>query len=261
MKTILPFSVSASLLVLSSTWVSGQEKPRLEVAAVSIAKANPQAQFGEGLSRFRSPGVEVDVYFALPGETILGINGKDSRITLASDVGGDLPLQDRFDGPFNLNIDDEKNSGVIQIQSEKLPEKKATRLSIKGEFVLTVGRDSKTDEVEVKLEKGSPLKIGAIDAEVGEIGEGYGDEFKQVVEISAKQSFDAIAKVEFLDNKGKVIRSEDAGFGSFGFNDQMTYSRSWQIASDAKTVRMRVTYFQKTDSIRLPANLEFGLGL
>ena len=261
MRSSIFMCAATGLIVLHATSTSAQEKPRLEIAAVSIAKAKPEAQFGEGLSRFRSPGIEVDIFVALPGETILAISGKDSKVSLTSDDGGELPLEDRFNGPFNLNLDEEKASGVIQLKSETLPGKKAGRLSIKGEFVVTVGRDSKTDDVDLKVEKGSKLKLGPINGEVGEIGEGFGDEFKQSIEISSKQSFDAVAKVEFLDAKGKAIRSEEAGGSSFGFNEEMTYSRSWQLASDAKLLKVRITYFQKTESIKLPANLDFGIGL
>ncbi len=261
MRSLISVSTATALLMFSASSASAQEKPRLEIAAVSVAKANPKSQFGEGLSRYRSPGVEVDLFFALPGETVLSINGKETKVVLSSDDGGELELQDRFEGPFELHIDEEKASGVIQFRSETPPGKKTTRLTVKGNFAVTVGRDSKTDDVDLKIEKGEKLKLGPINAEVSEIGEGYGDEFKQVVELSSKQPFDAIAKVEFLDAKGKVILSENAGSSSYGFNDEMTYSRSWQLASDAKMIKVRVTYFQKTESVKLPANLEFGLGL
>jgi len=261
MRSLISVSTAMPLLFLIATSASAQEKPQLEIAAVSIAKANPQSQFGLGLSQYRSPGIELDVFFELPGETVLSIDGKETKVVLSSDDGGELELQDRFEGPFELNINEEKTSGVIQFRSETLPGGKATRLTVRGDFAVTVGRDSKTEEVDLRIAEGEKLKFGPINAEVGEIGEGYGDEFKQVVEFSSKQPFDAVAKVEFLDAKGKVILSENGGSSSYGFNDEMTYSRSWQLASEAKMLKVRVTYFQKTESIKLPANLEFGLGL
>ena len=81
------------------------------------------------------------------------------------------------------------------------------------------------------------------------------------MELSCKNSFDSIAKVEFLDSKGSAIENSEGGSGSFGFGDDVTYSKSWQIASDAKTVKVRISYYAKTESVKLPCSLKFGLRL
>lgn len=48
--------------------------------------------------------------------------------------------------------------------------------------------------------------------------------------------------------------------GSFGFGENATYSKSWRIATNAKTLKARVSYFSKTEGVNLPCKLTFGLG-
>ncbi|MBC7967546.1 MAG: hypothetical protein H7Z17_16655 [Fuerstia sp.] len=147
------------------------------------------------------------------------------------------------------------------MKSEELPGKKTTQLKLDGTLVFIVGRDLKTADADLKLTEGTKVKFGSLEATVGKIGEAFGDPFKQSIELSSKASFDSIAKVEFLDSKGTAIESSEAGSSSFGFGGEVTYSRSWQIASDAKAVKVRISYYAKTESVKVPCSLEFGLGL
>jgi hypothetical protein len=132
---------------------------------------------------------------------------------------------------------------------------------VEGDLVLVVGRDLKTVDVEIVVEEGAELKFGPVDATVGQIGDAFGEPFKKSIELSSKKSFDAIATVEFVDAKGEAVESSGGGSGSFGFGGDVTYSRSWQIASDAKSIKARVSYYTKTEAVKVPCKLEFGLGL
>lgn len=255
---------STLVAMLSLALVShcaAQDKPRMEIASLSIAKKDPGSESGQSLSQFKSPGLEVEVYFALPDQTVLSIDSKQSQVAMTSDDGGELPLRDQFDGPYNLNLLEDRSAGTIQLQSENVPGEKSTKLSLNGTFVVNVGKDKKTQIVELKIAQDSKIKLGSVEATVSQVGEAFGDPFKQMIELSAKESFDSISQIEFLDSKDNVIESSSAGSGRMGFNDEITYSSSWQIASEAKSVKVRVSYFSKTESVKLPVNLEFGLGL
>jgi hypothetical protein len=67
--------------------------------------------------------------------------------------------------------------------------------------------------------------------------------------------------IEFVDAKGKAVESSSGGCGCFGFGGDITYSRSWQIASDAKSIKAKISYYTKTETLKVPCKLEFGLGL
>ena len=110
------------------------------------------------------------------------------------------------------------------------------------------------------MKEGKELKFGPLDATVGQIGDAFGEPFKKSFELSSKKPFDSIATIEFVDAEGKAVESSSGGSGSFGFGGDMTYSRSWQIASDAKSIKAKVSYYTKTDKLEVPCKLEFGLG-
>lgn len=116
-------------------------------------------------------------------------------------------------------------------------------------------------DVDLKLVEGTKIKFGPAQLSVNQIGPAFGDPFKQSFELSGPQPLDTIQTVEFLDDKGEVIESSESGSGSFGFGENMTYSKSWQIATEAKTLKARVSYFSKTEPVNLPCKLTFGLGL
>ena len=233
----------------------------LEIAGLGISKKDPKSQFGQGLSPMKSPGLEVDIYFQLPEQTVLSLDQKQSKVTITTDQGTELSLAEMFDGYFQMRPGEDASTGVISIKSDELPDKKVNRLKLDGTLVLNVGRDLKTTESDLKLAEGTKIKLGTIDATVGQVGEAYNEPFKQSVELSSKKAFDSLAKIEFLDNKGNVIESGEGGSSSFGFGDDMTYSRTWQIASDAKAVKVKVSYHASSEAIKVPCKLEFGLGL
>lgn len=134
-------------------------------------------------------------------------------------------------------------------------------LRIGGAFVLIAGADLKTIDVNLKLAEGTTVKIGPIDLSVVQVGPAFGDPFRQLFGLSGSKPLDTIQKVEFLDDKSETIESSDRGSGSFGFGENMTSSKSWQIATDVKTFNARVSYFSRTAPVNLPSKLSFGLGL
>ncbi|MFO0976367.1 MAG: hypothetical protein U0996_08205 [Planctomycetaceae bacterium] len=252
--------VIATVMVISATTMA-QDKSHIEIAGLSVGKKDPDSEFGQGLSMMRQPGLEVDVFFKLPGKTVLSIDDKKSAVVLSTADGKELPLEEMFDSNYRLQLREEPSAGTISLKTGMLPDKKTSSLKLEGTFVFNVGSDLKTTDVELKLAQDSKVKFGPVDATVSQVGEGFGDPFKQSFELSSKNSFESVAKVEFLDAKGDVIESAGAGSGSFGFGGDVTYSQSWQIASDAKAVKARISWFNKSESVKLPCRLEFGLGL
>jgi hypothetical protein len=166
-----------------------------------------------------------------------------------------------FDGNFRLSLNEKPEKGLVSMRTSEIPAKGTKQIQIEGDLVLVVGRDLKTVDVEIVLEEGKELKFGPLDATVGEIGDAFGEPFKKTFQMSSKKPFDSIASIEFVDAKGKTVESSSGGSGSFGFGDDVTYSRSWQIASDAKSIKAKVSYYTKTETLKVPCKLEFGLGL
>lgn len=253
--------VSTVYLAAATASTFAEDKVKLQIAGFSVGQKDPSSDFGQGLSMMRQPGLEVDLHFHAPKETVLSLDSKKTKIVLKQDDGTELPLEEMFDGNFRLNLDEKPEKGVLSMRTSEIPAKGTKQIQLEGDLVLVVGRDLKTVDVEIALEEGKELKFGPLDATVGEIGDAFGEPFKKTFQLSSKKPFDSIASIEFVDAKGKVIESSSGGSGSFGFGGDITYSRSWQIASDANSIKAKVSYYTKTEILEVPCKLEFGLGL
>ena len=258
-KTCLFFSTMYMAATTASTL--GDEKVKLQIAGYSVGQKDPSSEFGQGLSMMRQPGLEVDLHFHAPKETVLSLDAKQTSLVLKQDDGTELPLEEMFDGNFRLSLNEKPEKGLVSLRTSEIPAKGTKQIQMEGDLVLVVGRDLKTVDVEIALEEGKELKFGPLDATVGEIGDSFGEPFKKTFQMSSKKPFDAIATIEFVDAKGRTVESSSGGSGSFGFGDDVTYSRSWQIASDAKSIKAKVSYYTKTETMKVPCKLEFGLGL
>ena len=258
-KICLLFSTMYLATATASTF--GDEKVKLQIAGYSVGQKDPSSEFGQGLSMMRQPGLEVDLHFYAPKETVLSLDAKQTSLVLKQDDGTELPLEEMFDGNFRLSLNEKPEKGLVSMRTSEIPAKGTKQLHMEGDLFLVVGRDLKTVDVEIALEEGKELKFGPLDATVGQIGDAFGEPFKKSFELSSKKPFDSIASVEFVDAKGKTVEGSSGGSGSFGFGDDVTYSRSWQIASDAKSIKANVSYYTKTETLKVPCKLEFGLGL
>jgi hypothetical protein len=259
LKTCLLFSTVYMAAATASTF--GQEKVKLQIAGFSVGQKDPSSDFGQGLSMMRQPGLEVDLHFHAPKETVLSLDAKKTQLVLKQDDGTELPLEEMFDGNFRLSLNEKPETGIVSMRTSEIPAKGTKQIQLEGNLVLVVGRELKTVDVEIVLEEGKELKFGPLDVTMGQIGDAFGEPFKKSFELSSKKSFDSIANVEFVDAKGQPVESSSGGSGSFGFGGDMTYSRSWQIASDAESIKARISYYTKTETVEVPCKLEFGLGL
>ena len=252
---------STVYLAAATASAFGQEKVTLQIAGFSVGQKDPSSEFGQGLSMMRQPGLEVDLHFHAPKETVLSLDTKQTTIELKQDDGTELPLEEMFDGNFRLSLNEKPEKGLVSMRTAIIPAKGTKSIQMEGDLVLVVGRELKTGDVEIVLNEGKELKFGPLDVTVGQIGDAYGEPFKKSFELSSKKPFDSIATIEFVDAKGKAVESSSGGSGSFGFGGDITYSRSWQIASDAKSIKAKISYYTKTETLKVPCKLEFGLGL
>ncbi len=256
-SSLFAFSFSLVSPVLSF----GQDKPQIEVASLTIAKKDDKSEFGQGYSMMRSPGMEVELFFVTPKTTILSLDQEQSKISLKTNDGKELPLAEQFDGILDLNLREDGSSGLLSFKTEELPSKKTTSLSIQGTIALVAGKETKTEEITIKIVEGGKIKLGQLEVTIDSVGEAFGEPFKQSIQVSTSKPFDSIKSIEFLDDSGNAIESGEGGSGMSGFNGEYTYSKSWELASDAKSVKAKVTYFTKTETIKVPVKLDFGLGL
>ena len=250
----------ATLLASGSTVATAQEKGTVEVAGLTIAKKDPNSEFGGSFAMGRPPGLEVDLAVSIPKSHILMLDGKKSSLKLTTAKGVELPLDEYFDGKVNFQIANDHARAVAQIRATELPPQGTTTLKVTGELVFIMGQAPKTEKGVLTVEQGTKIKIAGIDAEITQVSEAFSEPYKKMFELSAKSAFNRISKMTFTD-AGKEVESSSGGSGSFGFGGDVTYSQSYQVASESKKLDFEVTYFSKSVEVKIPVSLEFGLGL
>ena len=93
-------------VIATGEMLSAQQKTHVEIAGFSLGKKSPRSEFGQGLSITKQPGLEIDIHLRLSGRTILSIDEKQSTITLTTNQGNKLPLEQLFDGYFRMTVND-----------------------------------------------------------------------------------------------------------------------------------------------------------
>lgn len=240
-----------------------QASTQLQVAGISIFKPNPESEYEQSLSGYQAPGVQIHLHYKLSGQTILSINQKKTRIVAKTDDGINLLLVDEYDRTYNIDKDREKPSqGTVVFGSTKLPTSKSQQISLQGSLVLAVGKEPKTEESMLKIADGSKLDLGVIKAVVVKREGDSQEEDNQMIELSSKTPFDTVVNLEFIDSKGKLIETSPAGSGSSSdFTGATTYMTAFYVQSGASELKVRATFFTKTEEVTVPVDLTFGLGL
>lgn len=259
-RAIVAAMLVATLLASGSEVAKAQEKGTVEVGGLAIAKKDPNSEFGGSFAMGRPPGLEVDMAVSIPKSHILMLDGKKSSLKLTTAKGVELPLDEYFDGKVNSQIANDPSRAVAQIRATELPPQGTTSLKVTGELVFVIGEAPKTEKGVLTIEQGTKIKIAGIDTEIKQVSEAFSEPYKKMFELSAKSAFNKISKITFTD-AGKEIESSSGGSGSFGFGDDVTYSQSYQVASESQELNFEVTYFSKSVEVKIPVSVEFGLGL
>ena len=121
----------------------------------------------------KQPGLETAVFFRLPRRTILSIVEKHSKITLTTNEGNSLSLEELFDGYFQIVVNENPSEATITLRSAELPAKSTSNFLIDGTFILITGADLKTVDVDLKLVEGTKIKFGPAQLSVNQIGPAF----------------------------------------------------------------------------------------
>ncbi len=232
---------------------------RPEIVGVCVTKPDPENQFGGSSVMGRQPGTSIHLRIRDENRNFIAIR-KDSSVHLR--VNGDvLPIPESTSFGFMSNISDDGHTCTIPVHSESLPPAMASSLLVEGTIGLVAARDATTIEHTFKLKKGSQLTLGDIPVKVSDLDEPWNKEYAIQVQFQGQQPFDAIQKVEFLDENDQLIESASAGRSNISFNDNHTYSISYSLKRQPSRITARVTYYQVTEDIDVPVHLETGLGI
>jgi hypothetical protein len=205
----------------------------------------------------------LDVALSAPGKFILGIDVKASKLDqFTDDKETKLYTADRFGATWlsdYVQIDPEGEVCTVHFNGQVAPAKGATKLRIKATVVLSCGTDEKaTDKKEIAIKKEQKETLGAFTIHVVSDGAMFGG--PQIVVASDKQN---LKGVEFFDAKGEAIKL------FFPPNRQnyyptpmkMQYGMYATLPKKIDAVTVKVTYFDKTEALSVPIDLNVGVGL
>jgi hypothetical protein len=211
---------------------------------------------------FVDPGsTALDVALSAPGKFILGIDVKKSKLDqFTDDKDTKLYTPQPFgswlsDFPF---INPEGDVCTVHVNGATPPAKGATKLRLKATVVLTCGAGEKaTDKKEIAIKKGTKETVGDFTIEVTNDGEMFGG--PQVMVASDKQN---LKTIEFFDAKGDPIKLFFPPFRqTLNPGGKKQYGMLSTLPKKMDSVKVKATYFEKTEEVSAPIDLNVGVGL
>jgi hypothetical protein len=209
-----------------------------------------------------NPGTTVEVILAQPGKFILAIDPKASKLeSFTDDKKTDLTKTKSLFGREWLNatllrFSKDNAHCAFQIYAPSTPAEGASKLQVKANLAVVIGKEEKTAEQKnVTLKAGEKAKLDAIDMTVEK---GF-PEGKQVT-ASFITSERSIKSLEFIDSKGKAIPQVFTNTNPTFAGGKNQFQTTCSLPVQADPITVKVTYFSKTETVKVPVELSFGVG-
>lgn len=251
--------------VSSSRYGIAQEsRPVIKVVGLSVNLPDPTNKFGGSYVLGRREGIEVTVMVEDANAFFISVmdEGKEKTELQVSADGEKLTNESGFGGnAFMSNISDDGRRVVVPVSATQLPPEGTKSLKVAGRLFLKAGADEKKEMVKMKVAAGETVKLGPITTKISSVEDSNFGESMTNITFETNQSLDVISGLKFLDAQGKEIKSSATGSSSFGFGNQVTHSRGYQLQGQPKTLTVEVTYFGSTRTISIPVDMDVTLSL
>ncbi len=244
-----------------------QRETELDIVGLSVTSPRPDSEYGESAVLGRQAGTEVHLRCRDKNKFFIGLAEKDgesrSSVRLLDDDGKELPNDDNYSMfGFASEFSDDGHEVLIPVSASGLPPAECAKIHVRGTLVLISGKDETTESVTFEVSQGIKTKLGNVDVQLSEIEESPYGEPGWMLSFESSQDMDAIAEIKFMDEAGKELESTSAGGGSYGFDDQMTYTRNIVIeGGQPAKLTAQVRYFKSTEDVSIPVDLPVTLGL
>jgi len=253
------------LTPIASSVASAQEpKPEIKAVGLSVNLEDPDNEYGGSYSLGRPAGVEVMIMAQDPKSFFLSVidDGEQKTALELSANGKKLKNEQGFSNiGFMSRISDNGRYVVVPVSATEVPAAGVHSLKVSGKLVLKAGSDEKKEKVKFKVAVDEKVKLGPVTTKISSVEEQNFGEPTTNIAFETNQPLDVIASVKFFDEQGKALEASPSGSSSFGFGDEMTYTRNFQIAGSHKSLNAEVAFFGSTRIVTIPVDLEVNLSL
>jgi thiol-disulfide isomerase/thioredoxin len=210
-------------------------------------------------------GMVVQLLISAPGKRIVGIDESHSTISkFSDDNGSELRKYDEGDfweGAFTheARTSQDGHSSAVEIASAAEPSLDATKIILKGSLVIKIaGTERSLESKDVLLQPDSKFEVGPYEMKLAEIKT---KDLRENMKVGLTLNFDgdpdAIRSIKFFDPLKREIGI--AAIRSTSSDNHNT--REYQLSERPKTITVHLDGYEKLDKVKVPVDLQIGLGL
>ena len=230
--------------------------PQVTAIAIRVVAPGLGANGSELQPFHESPGTAVALAVqAARGSGIVEVDSHAGKLDVFTDDKGQSLLEEGRVGPFP-KVAEDGSVAMVEVEVRARPSAGATSVTVQGTLALTVAAGSKpVRTANVKLQTEYAFKVGTAAMTIGEV---------KVDEDSTKMTFgltrtvlSTIREVRFFDAKNVPIESRRTGSGYMNEKASLDY----EAKTKDKTVTIEFELWQNPRAIKVPFNVQAGLGL
>jgi hypothetical protein len=264
-----PFLLALALCGLPCAFLAAKqaegEKPAVKVLTLEMRKQAPPG-IDPSIGDY-STSTTMLVMLSLPDKQILAIDAKASSLeSMTDDKSTDLTKPDKknlyprkwLDDFSMARVSKDKKHCSIHVFFPAVPAEGAMKLTLKAKFVVLCGAEEKNAEGKnVELKDGKSTKVGSVIVSYNK-NNSFGN--NTAVSIICEDA-PRIKSVTFLDKDGQALKTNDYNYLSRntagGRNDWIS---NYTIDGKVDQATVRIIYYDKLESVTVPAELQVGVG-
>ena len=249
---------------------SGAAGATVDVVSLEVVKPRKQKRMGPGGQMFMSggpPGTVLNIEISFPDKRIIGLDESATKIKeFSDDKGANLLKADDGqrmsfgDRPLFEEIAEDGKSVVIKARAPRVPTKGAQKILLNGLIVLRCGSTLKSfEQKNVALKQGTEINVGPEKITVGQVSDQDFGETKFMVSLAMPHS-DLISKVEFLEGDAP-LKVVPQGRTVMRFGNTVKSELSYGLPKKLGQANLKITYFDKVETVPVPLSVSVGVGL
>jgi len=247
-------------LILCLPLVSADEKKadktkassKVTVSSVSVYKKLDDKNFP-----YYNASSGLGIHVSVPGKHVLSVDAMASKVEKFEDDKKNA-LNEGFSKPMfssYASFGKDRSSLITSVYGNKSPGQGSSKIHLKGSLVLVCGKDAKStkeEEVEVKLNE--EKKIGDYTIKFTYVPQAFGASF------SVTMAKNNLKDITVTDGDGKEITTTTYGVPYYNFTSK-NWTTTYNLGKKADKVKIKVNYFDSTESVTVPVDVSGGLDL